>query len=154
MIDRGTILYRGGMLAVLLLAGCASGATLTPEQQAYIDRAEDMPLIFNVSTASASAAWSRGVDFIAHYAGLPVRISSESLIETEAPKEGRTSLGYRIRQSTLGDSIRITIQPLRPPNSTASTAELAGDRLERPLDAQILALYMKTGELRPELIEH
>jgi hypothetical protein len=153
-MDHETIGRMMGLLALLMIAGCGASGTLTPEQRAYLDRAGDMPLVFNLSPADAGPAWSRAVDFVSHYAGLPVKIAGESLIETEAPREGRTSLGYRIRQSTLGDSIRMTIEPLRPPSSTASTAELAGDRLERPRDARMLALYMRTGELRPELIEH
>lgn|GEM_PF-5854419 len=136
-----------------LVAGCTSGRTLTPAQSAYLERVNDTPLLFTIPPAMQPQAWARALDFLSRFSHLRLRVSGETRIETENPGEYQGEVGYIISQRRVEDSIQVRIAVKHVPDYVASRAERAGEQLVVPTNARILALYMITGELMPELVD-
>jgi hypothetical protein len=144
---------------VALASGCSSPPVAeTPEQVSYMSRVESAPLQLTVSTADLDAAIDRTVDWLVEYHHLGVTEADRSAFKelTRANDAGVISSpmtyrvqdvgshGYTVTFAILGDSVKVEVLH----------AHEGGFALGKAVarNAHILAHYIKTGELMPELV--
>lgn len=128
----------------ILLAGCAahtSSLNLSPEQQAYLDRAMKAPLEFTVSEKDIDDAWERARDFIRTYGSTgysAANMESEFRLVTSSPdflKEPNL-VSYKILKAPRDDGYFVTVECLGGYLVKANAKN----------NCQILAYYVATGD--------
>jgi len=116
----------------------------TPEEKAWMDKVMSEPIEFEVDAQEEKVAWSRAQSWISEYSGVPVKIISDSVIETEVPQGGST-IGYKvIKTQKPGGSFMIKVSGV---SSDILGAALIGMAKEAEINLHILAHYIKTGDL-------
>ena len=132
---------------ILFLTGCATTRSFTPEQEAYMTRARQCPLTISVAKGSeAEIAWSRAHSFITQYSSMKIQTATEYTIQTYNPiRRGgfKIDYGYSLSKLLTEDDVQMTVRCF-------SNNEYADHLVDH--NAHLLAHYMKTGELMPELI--
>jgi len=117
----------------------------TPEEKAWLDNVMNSPFEFNVPGDQEKVAWSRAQTWISDYSGVPTKIISDSVIETEVPGGG--NLGYKVTKTQKPDgSFSIKVSSVVQSES-ALTALLGGTAQDSKVNLHILANYIKTGDL-------
>lgn len=116
----------------------------TPEEKAWMDNVMSEPLEFELKAEEEKVAWSRAQSWISQYSGVPVKIISDSVIETEVPKGG-TTIGYKVIKTQGPEgSFMIKVSAV---SSDVLGAMLIGLAKEAEINLHILAHYIKTGDL-------
>jgi hypothetical protein len=133
------------ILVILNLIGCATAPELTREQEAYMEEAMAMPLVFTVPTGEADQAWKRAHSFVERFSSLKLQQISNNAIRTYNPNEFSTAFGYYVKKTLLGENVRFSIQCFCGTLSASATDASFQN-------AHILAYYMKTGKLDASLV--
>lgn len=135
----------------LFLVACAASMTgmfhtpKTPEEQAWLDNVMNEPFEFQMKAEEEKAAWSRAQSWISEYSGVPVKVISDSVIETEVPGAG--NLGYKVTKAQKPDG-NFTIKVGSVVESGGALgAMLLGQAKDSKVNLHILAHYVKTGDL-------
>ena len=145
-------------LAAFMGACSSPPKAKTPEQQKYLSRAEANPLQFSVPLSELDAAIDRAVDWLAEYHQFQFtkadrKVFKEQIRATEAgllmsPLRYRVgdlgSHGYSVSFVVSGGSVNVAVMHKHEGGFGL------GDAVAR--NAHLLALYIKTGELMPEMI--
>jgi len=118
--------------------------TATDEDgRAYLARAMQASLTFTVPKERSDEVWSLVNSFIAHYSSMKVQTASDYIISTYNP-DAIYNYGYSATRAIRADGIEFAVMCFsggNPPVQRISNQ-----------NAHILALYLQTGELRPEFI--
>lgn len=123
---------------------------LTPEEQAYLDKALNTPLTVTIPKEISDDAWGRIQVFIARYSDMKFQTSTEFVIDTYKPTEGKTKFGsntnygYSANRLPMGDQVEIQVNCMVPPLFSKKSARH---------NAHILAYFAVTGELMPQLLK-
>jgi hypothetical protein len=121
-------------LAGLFLCGCVA---LTPEDQAYLDRANAFPLQFRLPHEQAEFAWGRAQSFIARFGDLKIQTATGYVIQTFTSTPQNMGYGYLISRTPIGDDDAYTV-------SCVTANMFLQDVAEK--NAHVLAYYIATGD--------
>jgi len=135
----------------LFLWGCAVSMTgmfhtpKTPEEQAWLDNVMNEPFEFEMKAEEEKVAWSRAQSWISEYSGVPVKVISDSIIETEVPGGG--NLGYKVIKTQKPDgNFSIKVGSVVE-SGGALSALVLGEAKDSQVNLHILTHYIKTGDL-------
>jgi len=142
------------LIIIAFLSSCAS-VKITPEDQAYLDKAMACPLSFMVPKDKIDEVWSRAHVWIAQYSDLKIQIATEYIIDTYNPTALNPKsilgssptffpkYGYKAMRVETQNNYQITVQCF-------SSNSIKSDAVNR--NAHILAYYIKSSKLKPHLI--
>lgn len=125
--------------------GCAS-VRLTPEDNAFCDKAATCPLELIIPKNKAEEAWSRAQTWIARYSSMKIQTVTDFIIQTYNPPDKLLPFmyGYSITKTLIGNNVQISIECFC--NNRFATKQMSHN-------AHLLAYYIKTGENRAHLIK-
>lgn len=129
------------MPLVVVLFSCASAftPTLSPEEQAFLDKADQTPLSFSILMENGEEAWSRANGFIASHSNMRITTANDYTIQTFNPSASSgVKYGYSATRVKNGDKWDFTV-------NCACNNIFMGKSTVR--NAHIFALYVMTGEL-------
>lgn len=139
-------------VAVVVCVGCGM---ITPammdkppkatdeDGRAYLARVMQTPLIFTVPKERSDEVWSLVNAFIANYSSMKVQTASDYIISTYNPTDV-LHYGYSATRAIKAEGIEITVM--------CFSGGLSHAKRIPEQNARVLALYLQTGELRPEFI--
>jgi hypothetical protein len=135
------------VVVIFMIGNCTTNMllNLTPDEQAFLDKANAFPLEFTVQNEDAEMAWGRAQSFIGRFSSMKLQTATDYVIQTYNPSSSGVAYGYHVTKTPLGKSTQF--------NVTCNTGNLfaMGDALS---NAHILAYYMSTGELaNPKVIK-
>jgi len=141
----------------VFLWGCALSMTgmfhtpKTPEEQAWLENVMNEPFEFEMKGEEEKVAWSRAQSWISQYSGVPIKVISEYVIETEVPGQG--NMGYKVTKTQNPDgNIRIKVGSVVE-SGGALSAMLLGEAKDSTVNLHILTHFIRTGDLPyPHLI--
>lgn len=126
-----------GVLRVFLcacfLASCAGPQKQAPPRGEELSRAMAQPLAFKVPFEAAPGAWRRAHDWVTRFSKMPLKKSTDHLIETDPPSGSFTA--YSVTRTVASGVSEITVRAFGADSEKA-------DR-----NAHILAYYIATGDL-------
>jgi len=111
--------------------------------RAYLARVMQAPLIFTVAKERSDEVWSLVNSFIANYSSMKVQTASDYIISTYNPSDV-IHYGYSATRAIKAEGIEIVVM--------CFSGGLSQVKKIPEQNARILALYLQTGELRPEFI--
>ena len=134
------------VVVIFMIGNCTNFLlNLTPEEQAFLDKANAFPLEFTVSNEDAEMAWGRAQSFIGRFSSMKLQTATDYVIQTYNPSSSGVSYGYYVTKTPLGGSTQF--------NVTCNTGNLFA-MADAQSNAHILAYYMNTGELvNPKVIK-
>jgi hypothetical protein len=116
---------------------------LTSEEKEYLKRAKASPITFLMSKSEAEDAWKRIQSFTSQYSNIKLQTENgDLLVRLNTPTKDHY-YGCAVIRTPIQEKIQISIAYLYCPSLYRSNAEIY---------AHILAHYIKTGELYPELL--
>jgi len=135
----------------LFLVACAVSMTgmfhtpKTAEEQAWLDNVMNEPFEFEIKGEEEKVAWSRAQSWISEYSGVPIKVISESIIQTEVPGGG--NLGYKVAKTQKPDgNFSIKVSSVVESRGALSALVL-GEAKDSQVNLHILAHYVKTGDM-------
>ena len=130
----------------MVMTGCATTRTYTPEETAYMEKAAACPLSFPISKDKAEEAWSRVHTFIAQFSSMKIQTATDYTITTYTPTQRGTIeiyYGYSATRTLMGDEVKISVQCFS--NNPYAQGQMSHN-------AHLFAYYVKTGEVMPQLV--
>lgn len=126
---------------------------LTDEQNDHIVKIVKEPRTFTVEATKAKDAWARAVYWVSTYSSMRIAQQNEFAIQTYAPRDFYPEFGYSVTKQPLsGGAIEISVS-CRGGNYGETNplfVKLVEERSK--LNGFILAHYIRTGEMKKELI--
>jgi len=105
-----------GIFVLGLLMGCAmsppmtSELNLTPEEEAYLEKAKLFPLEFTMPKSEEDEVWGRAQSFIGRFSSMKLQIVTDFVIQTYNPRDTDVDFGYYVTKTPMGDKIKINVQ--------------------------------------------
>ena len=131
------------LILLALVAFACPLNKITPEQQAYLNRAMQQPIPVIVSTVQAEEAWGRIQSFIKLCSSRKAQIATDYLIDTYNPADKSDYYFYKAEKKVKGNTVEINLEVLWD----------HGQRREKcDRNLHLLAYYIVTGKLIPELV--
>ena len=131
-------------IVCLLLWGCLmKDPKMTPQEQVFLGKIENIATNFTVSKSNADVVWGRIQSFVGKYSSMRIQIVSEYVISTNKPTEAG-EFGYTAVKTDLGDRVEFDI-------TCTSGSFYVGKYANR--NARILAYYAQLGEMVESLIK-
>jgi hypothetical protein len=159
----------GVLLSVIMVASLIYtiplSAAISPEAQAYLARAMQTPLTFTVPKAQSDKVWSRITTFMVRYLnGGTLGKITDSVAATGSAhmnvSPGRETLGseYVANRTVKGDAVEFSIGSDLFNTNKRLIQQHAYVWSEADLkivqqNLHLWALYARTGEIRPELVD-
>ena len=135
------------VVVIFMIGNCTTNMllNLTPEEQAFLNKANAFPLEFIVSNEDAEMAWGRAQSFIGRFSSMRLQTITDYVIQTYNPSSSGVAYAYYVTKTPLGDSTQF--------NVTCNTGNLFA-MADAQSNAHILAYFMNTGELaNPKVIK-
>lgn len=133
--------------------------SLTQEHRDYLAKISNEPLTIKVSEQDAPKYWQRANYWVSAYSGMKLQIANDVTIQTYNPLDHGAVLdityGYNVYRRPLEDkNFEIRVECLASRRIYPTNAETIRKVWEqrRDLNARILAHYIRTGEVREEMI--
>jgi len=137
----------------MLLISCASTSQtsslkLTPDESEYLGRVDNMPTEFRLAKVEAEDAWGRALSWIGKYSSMKIQNATDYTIATYNPDGNvfNVQYGYSITKAPMGDSVEISVVCTFDPPALVIKSDAKRN-------AQILGLYMKSGEVMWKFIK-
>ena len=159
----------GIFISVIMVASLtcpiALSAVTSPQAQAYLDRAMQTPLTFTVPKAQSDKAWSRITTFMVRYlnGGTLGKITDSVAATGPAQRSlspGREALGseYMASRTVKGDVVEFSIESDLFNTNKRLIEQHAYVWSDADLkivqqNLHLWALYARTGEIQPELVD-
>jgi hypothetical protein len=125
------------------LLGCATTSELSSSQQAFLAAAMATPLTFTLPQDQAEAAWTRAQTFVQRFSTMKLQALTPHVIRTYDSTGTSPAFGYYLRKVPKGGETQFTVECM------CSNMFPSDQSIE---NAHLLAYYMKTGNLDPELV--
>jgi hypothetical protein len=135
-------------LLALGLTSCASlvsSMKLTPEQQEYVDEVKQFPLDFEIDKTDNEDDWGRAQAFIGKYSDMKLQIVTDYNLQTYNSTNEEEKFAYSVTKTPVGNKLQITIE--------CTEANPFFGKEDAIMNAHILAYYISTGQLHPELVQ-
>jgi len=129
------------ILGFLALSCAMTSEPLTPEEEVYVRKINDMPLTFTIAKENSEDAWSRVQGFINKYSSMKIQTASDYTIETYNPTG--VNFGYRASRMNIGDEVEFTV-------SCYCGNMFMGKQANQ--NAHVLALFALTSDINPRFI--
>ena len=130
----------------------AACATVSPEQQRYLDGIAREPLTFRIPKAQDEEAWGRAQSFLGGYSSMRLPTVTDYVLQTYNPAQSQVDFGYNVTKTPIDartaeidvSGARATTSPgLRPTGTRASS-------LPTSVLITMLALAAAPGALAPK----
>ena len=129
------------LIVVLLFVSCAPRVQMTPEQQAYTEKAMAFPTEFTITADQKPGVWQRAQSFLSQYASMKIQVLNDMSIQTYNPHDiGQYGYTVNLVPTNQGYIVRVDCFPYR------GNMFWNGDD-EAEQNAHVLAYYMASGEL-------
>ncbi|MGM0530438.1 MAG: hypothetical protein ACQER7_03730 [Bacteroidota bacterium] len=123
---------------VLIMSSCVTTANLTSEEQAYLNKAQNHPLTFEIDSSNIDKAWGRAQSFIGKYSSMKLQNVTDYVIQTYYPQMNDANFGYKVTKTELENgSFELSVNCITGNMFTMKSAEK---------NAHVLAYYIKTGK--------
>ena len=162
---RGVIIFLFAIMVALIAWMAELSAAPTPDDQACLARAMQTPLVFKVPKAQSDEVWSRLTSFMVKYlkggvqgkitdsmaatGSIRMDIAQGHQSQVSAYSATRTIKGETVEFSVQSGLLNTKTQVGKPMVFTWSNTDLKA--VEQNL--HLWALYARTGEIRPELVD-
>jgi hypothetical protein len=144
-----SFVFLGAVLltTVGLLSGCASAVStmkLTSEEKQYVDEVKQFPLEFEIDKKDDKDAWGRAQSFIGKYSSMKLQIVSDYNLQTYNPTGAEVQYGYSVTKTPAGTKEQISVD--------CQVGNIF-KKEDAKMNAHILAYYISTGEIFPNLVQ-
>lgn len=126
---------------------------LTDEQNDHIVKLTKEPRTFKVEAKGAKEAWERAVYWVSTFSSMRIAQQNDFSIETFAPRDYYAEFGYSVSKQPLpGGAVEISVSCRGGQWSESDPGLTQVVEQRSKLNGFILAHYIRTGEMRKELI--